>query len=283
MPSAPSVLCVHAHPDDEALWTGGLLLRAAARGWSTAVLTCAAEPGGPRVAELAESLAVLGAEPPRLLGYGDSGHRADAGPGSLCGADLDEVTDRLTGELRRSRPDVVVTYDAGGGYGHPDHVRTHRATLAAVEAAAHPAVLPSAGPPWRVRTLLLVTWPRTAVERVVRALATAGVVLPPLQRGMGVSDDAIDVALDVRPWQEAKWRALRSHRSQLARGHGPANVLALSAPDRTLLLGTEWYQRRELSRRPDRCDRDGPDDDEWPAPLADGITPAAPARPVRSA
>ncbi|MDG4820777.1 PIG-L family deacetylase [Asanoa sp. WMMD1127] len=241
-----TLLCVHAHPDDEALWTGGLLARHTAHGWPAAVVTCAADLVGPRVGELAESLAVLGAGPPRLLGFGDSGRRPPFAPASLCAADLDEVVLRLVAHIRVVRPDIVVTYDAYGTYGHPDHVRTHRATVAAIEAAAHPAVAPQAGAPWQVSSLYLATWPRPAVLRAVSWLRRHGAEMPADDAAMGVPPETIDVAVDVRPWLDTKWRALCAHRSEFARGDGPARLNRVPPRLRELALGTEWFIRRDL-------------------------------------
>jgi N-acetyl-1-D-myo-inositol-2-amino-2-deoxy-alpha-D-glucopyranoside deacetylase len=165
MPRPLGLLCVHAHPDDEAIWTGGVLARYAAEGVRTAVVTCTAgEQGGShglgdgttgtaalaaaRLAELTDALDLLGTGPPRLLGYHDSGLPAGDDAASLWRAGFDEAVGRLVPHLREFRPDVLVTYDAQGLYGHPDHVQAHRVALVAAEAAAAGGLHPDAGQPW---------------------------------------------------------------------------------------------------------------------------------------
>jgi len=161
----PRLLFVHAHPDDETLTCGIAMAHHVARGNEVHVLTCTLgeegeviPPGlahlegdpddrlGPhRQGELTGALArigavghVLGADPAtgRLSRFRDSGmagSAAAARPESFAGADLDLVGDLVADVLRELRPDVVVTYDEHGGYGHPDHVQTHRATRRALE------------------------------------------------------------------------------------------------------------------------------------------------------
>jgi N-acetyl-1-D-myo-inositol-2-amino-2-deoxy-alpha-D-glucopyranoside deacetylase len=259
----PGLLCVHAHPDDEVIATGGILARYADEGVRCAVVTCTAgergevraagvdggQLGEVRTAELARALAVLGAGPPRLLGYRDSGPAGDGGPGCLAGADLDEVVGRLVAHVRQLRPDVVVTYDAFGLYGHPDHVRVHRATLAAVEASAVPWLYPEAGPCWQVRKLYQATVPRSLVDAGARELAARGLLdLPDPAAGLGalplgVPDEQVTTAVDVRPWLPRKWAALAAHRTQL----GPGSLLhALPDELRALVLGTEHFIGRAL-------------------------------------
>lgn len=174
------VLFVHAHPDDEALATGALIVELLARGIECVVLTATrGERGGivegrfpglageefiaRREVELAGALAALGAGVPMFLGepparaeglpprrYGDSGMEwvrpglagpaDDAGPDSLTAAEEAEVVADLVAGISAVAPDLVVTYDDAGGYGHPDHVACHRLTVAACAAARVPLV-----------------------------------------------------------------------------------------------------------------------------------------------
>ncbi|WP_037603522.1 PIG-L family deacetylase [Streptacidiphilus rugosus] len=242
-----ALLAVHAHPDDESLWTGGLLARYAARGRATAVVTCtngeladgtsAAAPGT-RVGELAEALGVLGVAESSVLPYRDSGHLG-AGRGSLCAAPFDELVTRLVERIRALRPAAVVTYDAAGISGHPDHVRVHRAVLAAVEAAANRYVEPEAGPAWAAPSL----WLATIAESRLRAAAgppsdaVSDTTAPPSLPC--TPDERIAAVVDVRPWLDVKWAAVRAHASEFARG---GRVTAFEdARLRELFLGTEWY------------------------------------------
>jgi N-acetyl-1-D-myo-inositol-2-amino-2-deoxy-alpha-D-glucopyranoside deacetylase len=264
---APGLLCVHAHPDDESLWTGGVLARYAAEGVRTAVVTCTAGEragslAGPnaadqvaevRLRELARALDLLGAGRPRLLGYRDSGLDGGFDPGSLWRAELDEAVRRLVWHLREFRPDVLVTYDAKGLYGHPDHLQAHRITLVAAEAAAAEGLYPAVGPPWRVRKLYLVTVPRSMVALARRELDALGLArhvdrLPLDPGAMGTPDHEVTTAVDVRPFLRRKWAALQAHASQL----GPASALArLPGPLRDAVLGTEWFVRYGGPAQPD--------------------------------
>ncbi|WP_370144644.1 PIG-L deacetylase family protein [Streptacidiphilus sp. EB129] len=235
-------MAVHAHPDDESLWTGGVLAQHAAEGRPTAVLTCTdgelaegpsfAEPGT-RTKELAQALAVLGVAESGMLPYRDSGPRG-RGAGSLCAAPFDDLVADLVARIRSFRPSAVVSYDAFGLSGHPDHVRVHRAVLVAVEAAACPHQWPQAGAAWAVESLWLATIP----ESLVRRLTALGLETPlPC-----TPDDRIAAAVDVRPWLDVKWEAVRAHASEFERG---ARVTAFEEPHlRELCLGTEWFMHR---------------------------------------
>lgn len=148
-----TLVCFHAHPDDEAIATGGLMAAAADAGHRV-VLVCATrgEVGEPqegvldpgeelwerRMVELAKSCEILGADEPRWLGYHDSGmigEDTNDAPGSFWGADLDEATERFAAILREVDADVVTIYDEHGGYGHPDHIMVHKVGLAGATAA----------------------------------------------------------------------------------------------------------------------------------------------------
>ncbi|TNY37809.1 PIG-L family deacetylase [Thermomonospora catenispora] len=241
------LMCVHAHPDDEAIWTGGVLARAADEGIRTAVVTCTWTEGTRRAAELARSLEILGAGRPRLLGYADA-EVPESGPSRFVDAPLEESVGRLVAHIRDFRPDTVITYDAYGGYGHPDHIHAHRVTLAAVEAAAHPRLHPEAGDPWRVRELHLVTFPLSVVRTLWEELLGAP---PEPDRALpGVPDEMVALTVDVRPWTGRKWRALQAHESEAERGAGPAMLSGLSEEQRVRLLGTEYYIRRPLTGDP---------------------------------
>lgn len=261
---APALVAVHAHPDDEAISTGGLIAHAVESGWTATVVTCTggergeiadehAEAAGRladvRREELAASLAILGAEPPVWLGYRDSGMRGDPGnddPASLWRAPFDEAVGRLVAVLRACRPALVVTYDAYGLYGHPDHLQAHRITLCAVEAAAQPLLYPEAGPAWRTPGLDLATIARSAIAAGNARLPEHGVTSPfgaetdPARLTVGTPDDQVDVTLDVRAHLASKRAALAAHRTQVA-----ADSLFVNVPDEVAeaLFGREWFLR----------------------------------------
>src|SRR3954453_4174517 len=155
-------MAVHAHPDDEATGTGGVLARCAAEGIRTVLVTCTdgrcgdgpggVKPGEPghdpelvvemRRQELEKSCAVLNVSHLELLDYADSGMMGWAtndAPGSFWSTPVDEAASRLAELIHRYQPDVLVTYDENGFYGHPDHIQAHRITMAAVASTGVPA------------------------------------------------------------------------------------------------------------------------------------------------
>ena len=124
-----------------------------------------------RQQELRAACAILGVDEVHFLGYGDSGMwGADTNqlPDAFWKADVDEAVGRLVAHIRRFRPHVVVTYDGVGGYGHPDHIQTHRVTLLAVEAAHMKSLYPEAGEPWRVPKLYYTSIPVSFLRKAVR-------------------------------------------------------------------------------------------------------------------
>ncbi len=155
-------MAVHAHPDDEAISTGGVLARYGAEGVRTVLVTCTDGgcgdgPGGlkpgqdgfdrsavvaKRAEELAQSCEVLGIQHAVSLGYPDSGMMGwpeNEAPGSFWTTPLEEAADRLAEVMRAYQPQVVVTYDPNGFYGHPDHIQAHRITMRAAELTGIPA------------------------------------------------------------------------------------------------------------------------------------------------
>lgn len=267
---AGGLLCVHAHPDDESISTGGVLTRAANEGRPTAVVTCTGGELGqivgegmnpdeirPRLGEvrhdeLAAALEILDAGEPRLLGYRDSdmaGMPGNDDPRSFWRADFDQAVGRLVAHVRALRPDVLVTYDAFGQYGHPDHVQTHRVGLVAAEAAGAPMLYPETGEAWRVAKVYLSTLPRSFAARVNEELQRRGLPSPfedadPGMLPVGSPDELITTAVDVRPFVERKLTALKAHASQLA----PSSFfLNTPAELNDLAFGTEWFIRQRSS------------------------------------
>src|SRR6202012_472174 len=196
MPETPRLLFVHAHPDDESLGTGATIAHYAARGAGVRVVTCtlgeegevigdrwaelavdrADQLGGYRIGELTAALHALGVEGPDYLGgagrWRDSGMRGTdrRRRQRFIEADEREAVGALVDIIREQRPHVVVTYDPGGGYGHPDHVHTHTVTTAAVEQAA---ASDRPGQPWAVPKLYWSVFSITAFRAGWRALTDA--------------------------------------------------------------------------------------------------------------
>lgn len=233
---------VHAHPDDESLWTGGTVARLADAGVALSTVCCTWAEGTKRHAELQRALAALGAPPASVLGYADGAY-PDSAPGAprLCDADFDEAVARVTAQIRAERPDAVVTYDAYGVYGHPDHIHTNRITLAAVDAAATASIYPHAGPPWQVRSAYLTTVPTSTMDAIRRRIGTDPDAPP-----AGTPNDEIDESVDVSAWVDRKWTAINEHRSEMDRSTALKALLALDEETRRKLLRVEYYLRRDL-------------------------------------
>ena len=286
---AGGLVVVHAHPDDETLWTGALVATAAAAGVPVTVVTCTrgergeviALPGttsegmerlfgdGPALAawrerELAAALAALGGADPAAVGhrfldalpdpgsdlagtpsdtvgtpsdtrYEDSGmvwvRPGVAGPdpavaGGFATADLDGAARRLAGLLRETRAAAVVTYEADGGYGHPDHVRAHAVVARAI-------------------SLLAVSLP---------AVSLPGGAAPAFWQVLSDQDDAAraDLTLPVEPVLDAVLEALRAHATQVRdvvrgddadRGRGVLGRYALSNEVEQPIRASERYVR----------------------------------------
>ncbi|HUP75566.1 MAG TPA: PIG-L family deacetylase [Acidimicrobiales bacterium] len=230
-----TLMAVHAHPDDESSSTGGVLARYSDEGIRTVVVTCTngelgdgpegVKPGEAghddlevarvRLAELDEACAILGVHHSELLGYRDSGmHGWDGNgrPDAFCNISLVESGARLAEIIDRYRPSIIITYAANGGYGHPDHVQTHRATLAAVEQTGWPD------------KLYYTARPRSAWLRMRQMLEERGIELPPPPprppgvEGMpGTPDELITTTIDTTAVVERKLAALTAHRSQTER------------------------------------------------------------------
>jgi len=263
-PPAPStLLCVHPHPDDESIACGGALARAAEAGIRTVVVTCTGGEEGENLAgidlgaedlvahrrrELATALAELGVDRHHQLGYRDSGmvgSPANQHPDSFHAADLDAAALRLAAILRVERPQVVVSDDEQGTYGHPDHVKAHQVTARAVALAADVAApLPAA--PWQVAKRYSHTLAKGRLLAAHRALLAAGLASPFGDAAfggvedvpLGTPDERVTTEVDVGPWLERKRAAMAAHRSQIG-----ADSFFLNTPDElvTALFATEQF------------------------------------------
>jgi LmbE family N-acetylglucosaminyl deacetylase len=229
-------MAVHAHPDDEVISTGGVLAMYATQGVRTVVVTCTdgsqgfgpggvlpGEPGhdldavaATRRRELAESCSLLGVSQVELLGYRDSGMAGWAGnesPEAFCNAPLDEAATALAALIERYEPQVVVTYDANGGYGHPDHVQTHRVAMAALERTEAPSKVYFTARSQSSALRMAELRERLQLRPRRRPEGSGGQSreTPP-----GIPDTAITTVIDVETVVERKRAALEAHASQLA-------------------------------------------------------------------
>ncbi|MBB5134593.1 LmbE family N-acetylglucosaminyl deacetylase [Thermocatellispora tengchongensis] len=242
-----TVLAFHAHPDDEVLLTGGTLAKLASEGHRVIVaVACdgvmgeATGPGGQaRLDELRAAAAVLGVARVEHLGYADSGHGPILYPDPpdrmrFVRAPVDEAAERLARLLREEHVDVLLSYDARGGYGHRDHVQVHRVGARAAELAG-------------VR-VLEATLPREPVVRVFTVLRALRLLVrydPGVIRAAFSSRAEITHRVNVRRFSAQKRAALAAHTSQLY-GNGRAapafrTLVRLPTPIFGLLLGREWF------------------------------------------
>jgi LmbE family N-acetylglucosaminyl deacetylase len=229
-----TMMAVHAHPDDEASSTGGVLATYSAQGIRTVVVTCTngelgdghdgIKPGQDghdeqavvrqRLAELREACTILGVTDLELLGYRDSGmlewdykDRADA----FCNIPQAKVAARIADLIERYRPQVLITYDDQGPYQHPDHVHASRCAQAAVAETGIPAKL-------YLSAMRGSNW-----EKIREALREAGAEVPEwrepdpdLVRRGRESEERITTTVDIRPVLSRKNKALFAHGSQVS-------------------------------------------------------------------
>lgn len=269
---ARRLLLVHAHPDDESINNGATMAKYAAEGAHVTLVTCtlgeegevipaglahlAADRedslGSHRVGELAAAMKELGVTDHRFLGgagrYRDSGMMGteqNRRPGAFWSAGLDEAAAHLVAVVREVRPQVLVTYDPDGGYGHPDHIQAHRVAMRAAELAADAGFRADLGAPHTIAKIYWNRAPRSVVEERFRWLRE---VLPRSPFGTpgapsdvpGVTDDErITTEIDGALFRTAKAAAMAAHATQVT-VDGPLFVLSndLAQP----LFEVEYYE-----------------------------------------
>ncbi len=268
-PHRPTLMTVHAHPDDETIGTGGTMAKAVAAGHRVVLVTCTRGEQGEivvpamdtpdnhrrlaeiRAGELERAMGMLGVTEWESLGYRDSdmmGRTGNLDPRAFWQADLDEAARRLVWLMRRYQPDVVTTYNEFGGYGHPDHIRTHDVAVRAFPRAGDPAWYPEqlapehggTGPsveegglaPWAPSKLYEQAIPasvRKAMNEKMEELGLESFWLPPKDgtpeqleefeawmAKMLVPDEAITTRVDIADVVERKWKALHEHVTQMS-------------------------------------------------------------------
>ncbi|MFF0414089.1 N-acetyl-1-D-myo-inositol-2-amino-2-deoxy-alpha-D-glucopyranoside deacetylase [Kitasatospora sp. NPDC004745] len=263
------LLLVHAHPDDESIGNGATMARYAAEGAHVTLVTCTLGEGGEvippelahltadrddtlgtyRIGELTEAMRALGVTDFRFLGgpgrYRDSGMMGvpdNDVPGCFWQADVDEAAGHLVAVIREVRPQVLVTYDEDGGYGHPDHVQAHRVAMRGYELAADPAHRPELGPAWRIAKVYWNRMPRSVIEAGLAETAARapfpGVAAPADVPGV-VADELVTTVLDGTAHAGRKAAAMAAHATQITVA-GP--FFALSNDLGQPLVATEYYQ-----------------------------------------
>jgi LmbE family N-acetylglucosaminyl deacetylase len=245
------VVFVHAHPDDEAIFTGGTMARLASAGARVVLVvatggelgeapagSAAARGGagalaGRRRDETDAAAGTLGVARVAWLGYHDSGMAGDAAndaPGSLWSADVGAAAGRLAAVLAEERPAAVVVYDTGGIYGHPDHVAVHRLGHRAAADAG-------------VATVYEATVDREYLHFVETHLVEEAILAGDLglvRSHIGLPTVAIDLTVDVRSALGAKRAAMAAHASQIPES---TSALQLPADHFADVYGWEWYVR----------------------------------------
>ena len=244
-----TVVFFHAHPDDEALFTGGTMARAAAEGHrvvlvtatrgergtdrdpassSTAPLAPLARMGERRALELRAAASVLGVQRCEILGYVDSGIDGAAADG-FSQAPAEEAAARLAAILVAEAADALVTYDERGIYGHPDHIQVHKVGLRAAQLADTASVYLATVDRDRLKALLILaeTFGLSIDDATVDWAVSAG-----------VSAERITTTVDVTGYIGAKRDALVAHHTQFPPNTG---VLKLPAAAFQVVFGTEWF------------------------------------------
>ncbi|MGD9793444.1 MAG: PIG-L deacetylase family protein [Acidimicrobiia bacterium] len=261
-----TLVAFHAHPDDEAISTGGTMARASAQGHRVVLVVATGGEWGEqpddlgdgetlaerRAAEVHRSAEALGVHRVAFLGYADSGmtgweqnQLAEA----FMNAPVDEAAERLAAILREESADVLTVYDWHGNYGHPDHIAVHRVGHRAAELAGTPHVYEA-------------TMNRSEVIRFIEMAQAAGDPTAPTEEfdpingtddgvPMGMEEHELTTAVDVRDYVAAKRAAIAAHRSQIT-----DTSFFLQMPDEMFAaaFGTEWFIRRGAS---------GPIDEDW--------------------
>jgi LmbE family N-acetylglucosaminyl deacetylase len=259
-----TLLGFFAHPDDEML-SGGTFARAAAEGGKV-VLVCVtrgemgeiSEPhlataenlAEVRTQELQNAAHALGLTDVRFLGFRDSGMigtPANEDPRSFNRADPAEAIRRIVAIIREVQPNVIVTHDATGGYGHPDHIAAYRHVTDAFAAAADPAQYPNEGTAWQTDRLIYGAMPKSFFVRMRAMIEASGGDTSrfddPQWQNLGYEDADIPIRVDVRDFLNAKLAAFNAHQTQF----GPNSPMRNLPPE---LIAEAWGQEFYLPATP---------------------------------
>ena len=257
--STKRLLGVFAHPDDEGTMSGALL-QYSTLGVETG-LVCAtrgevgeiADPalatpenlGQVREGEMRAAAEVLGVHNLWFLDYHDSGMAGtpeNANPGAFAQVRAAEAVGKLVAIIRQFRPQVLVTFDETGGYGHPDHIAIYRHTTSAFHAAADGVQYPELGPPHSVAKLYYTGFPRSALQAMgewMQSQQYEGSFSGLDPEKLGLPDELVSVWLNLEQWQETKDRSWAMHRTQM----DPNNFMAQLPPEvLRKWRGRECYQ-----------------------------------------
>jgi N-acetyl-1-D-myo-inositol-2-amino-2-deoxy-alpha-D-glucopyranoside deacetylase len=265
------LLLVHAHPDDECIATGATMAKYADDGTHVTLVTCTLgeegevllpelshlaadqndELGQHRLLELAGAMAELGISDSRILGgpgrFRDSGMMGTPSndrPECFWRADLLEAATELVPVIREVRPQVVVTYDDFGGYGHPDHIQAHRVTHYGLALAANPTFRPDLGPAWDVSKVYWTAFPRSIMRAGIEAMRAQGAedgfaAMDPDDLPFACDDELVTTEIDAHEYLSNKMAALRAHGTQVSVDGG---FFALADNVGSEAFGTEYFR-----------------------------------------
>jgi len=265
------LLLVHAHPDDECISTGATMAKYVDEGVHVTLVTCTLGEegevllpdlahlasdredalGAHRQTELAAAMSALGITDSRLLGgpgrFRDSGMQGtppNERPDCFWRTDLLEAALELVPVIREVRPQVVVTYDDFGGYGHPDHIQAHRVTHYAIALAASTTFRPDLGDPWVVSKVYWTAFPKSIVVAGIEAMKAQGLddgfaALDPDDLPFVCDDALVTTAISASDCLDRKMDALRAHGTQVSVDGG---FFALADNVGAEAFGTEYYR-----------------------------------------
>jgi LmbE family N-acetylglucosaminyl deacetylase len=273
MTHQPTLLALYAHPDDEIIGPGGALAKYAAIGVRVGLVIATRGEAGEiqrpgtatpetltqvREAEMRCSADALGISDLIFLDYRDSGMAGtpeNEHPAAFINAPQEEVTRKLVAVIRDLRPDVLLTFEPYGGYGHPDHIAINRYTLAALAAAPKANQFPEAGPPWQPSRLFYPLLPDSVILEIKEHVAAAGGNLEGYdeliegRRAAGVPDYEVHAVLDIGDHIAAKWAAWDCHQTQF----GPdSRFRRLPDSDMQALLSREYFHLAYPAEAPAR-------------------------------
>jgi N-acetyl-1-D-myo-inositol-2-amino-2-deoxy-alpha-D-glucopyranoside deacetylase len=280
MPADQRLLLVHAHPDDESIGQGATMAKYVAEGRGVTLVTCTAGEMGEilvpelaqlaadkedrlgehRKGEIADAMAALGVTDHRWLGgfqhFRDSGMKwhedgyaipaDDVHDNAFWNADLTQAADLLVEVIREVRPQVLVTYDQFGGYGHPDHIQAHRVAMYAAQLAAVPSYRLDLGEPWEIAKIYWGAMSESRMRAGLRTLRDAGDTTSfegmdpdgPLPHFV-TPDENLAAAVDAQEYVDKKMAALRAYPTQITTD-GP--FFALSNNVGSSAWGIEFYR-----------------------------------------
>lgn len=265
------LLLVHAHPDDETIGSGATMAKYAAEGAQVTLVTCTLGEEGEilvpglahlaadredrlgehRLGELAEAMRALGVTDHRILGgahcFRDSGmigtppnKRED----NFWNADLLVAASYLVEIIREVRPQVLVTYDDFGGYGHPDHIQAHRVAMYAAQLAAVESFKPELGAAWEIAKIYWTAFPKSVIVAGIEALKASGdqssfATMDPDDLAFACPDEYVTTEIHAADYREQKLAAMRAHATQIDVQGG---FFALSNNLGSEAMGTEYFR-----------------------------------------